>query len=89
VSGYSPGGVDHYAAIWEKGGDGAPWIADNGVPLSGYQTSFDIDRYQGWQPLYVQAFTSGGSARFDTIWKARLIPVLVEADSRGGDSRIG
>jgi CubicO group peptidase (beta-lactamase class C family) len=70
VSGYSPGGVDHYAAIWEKGGDGAPWIADNGVPLSGYQTSFDIDRYQGWQPLYVQAFTSGGSARFDTIWES-------------------
>ncbi|MGA9848008.1 MAG: serine hydrolase [Roseiarcus sp.] len=70
VSGYSPGGVDHYAAIWEKGGDGAPWIAHNGVPLSEYQTSFDIDRFQGWQPLYVQAFTSGGSARFDTIWES-------------------
>jgi CubicO group peptidase (beta-lactamase class C family) len=24
----------------------------------------------GWQPLYVQAFTSGGSARFDTIWES-------------------
>ncbi len=70
VSGYSPGGSDHYAAIWEKGGDGAPWIAHNGVPLSAYQTSFDVDRYQGWQPLYVQAFTSGGSARFDTIWES-------------------
>jgi CubicO group peptidase (beta-lactamase class C family) len=70
VSGYSPGGVDHYAAIWDKGGDGAPWIAHNGVPLSGYQTSFDVDRFQGWQPLYVQAFTSGGSARFDTIWES-------------------
>jgi CubicO group peptidase (beta-lactamase class C family) len=70
VSGYSPGGVDHYAAIWEKGGDGAPWIAHHGVPLSDYQTQFDVDRYQGWQPLYVQAFTSGGSARFDTIWES-------------------
>ena len=70
VSGYSPGGSDHYAAIWEKGGDGAPWIAHNGVPLSAYQTTFDVDRYQGWQPLYVQAFTSGGSARFDTIWES-------------------
>ena len=70
VSGYSPGGSDHYAAIWEKGGDGAPVIAHNGVPLSAYQTTFDVDRYQGWQPLYVQAFTSGGSARFDTIWES-------------------
>ena len=70
MSGYSPGGVDHYAAIWDKGGDGAPWIAHNGVPLSQYQTSVDVDHYQGWQPLYVQAFTSGGSARFDTIWES-------------------
>ena len=70
VSGYSPGGADHYAAIWEKGGDGAPWIAHNGDPLSDYQTQFDVDRFQGWQPLYVQAFTSGGTAQFDTIWES-------------------
>jgi hypothetical protein len=31
--------------------DGAPWIAHNGDPLSGYQTQFDIDRFQGLQPL--------------------------------------
>jgi hypothetical protein len=69
VSGYSPGAVDYYAAIWEKGGDGAPWIARYGVPLADYQTQFDADRFQAWQPLYVQAFTSGGSARFNTIWE--------------------
>jgi hypothetical protein len=74
VSGYSPGGVDHYAAIWEKGGDGAPWIARHGIPLTGYQTQFDIDRFQGWQPLYVQAFTSGGSARFDVIYESPFSP---------------
>jgi CubicO group peptidase (beta-lactamase class C family) len=92
VSGYSPGGVDHYAAIWEKGGDGAPWIAHNGDPLSDYQTQFDIDRFQGWQPLYVQAFTSGGAARFDTIWESpfsgadlnALQTQLPEATKRAG-----
>ena len=70
VSGYSPGGSDQYAAIWDKGGDGAPWIAHNGVAVADYQTSFDVDRYQGYQPLYVQAFTSGSTARFDTIWES-------------------
>ena len=92
VSGYSPGGADHYAAIWEKGGDGAPWIAHNGDPLSDYQTQFDIDRFQGWQPLYVQAFTSGGTARFDTIWESpfsgadlnALQTQLPEATKRAG-----
>jgi CubicO group peptidase (beta-lactamase class C family) len=79
VSGYSPGGVDHYAAIWEKGGDGAPWIAHHGVPLAGYQTQFDVDRFQGWHPLYVQAFTSGGSARFDTIWESPFSPTDLAA----------
>jgi CubicO group peptidase (beta-lactamase class C family) len=74
VSGYSPGGVDHYAAIWEKGGDGAPWIARHGIPLADYQTQFDIDRFQGWQPHYVQAFTSGGSARFDVIYESPFSP---------------
>jgi hypothetical protein len=74
VSGYSPGGVDHYAAIWEKGGDGAPWIARHGIPLAGYQMQFDIDRFQGWQPHYVQAFTSGGSARFDVIYESPFSP---------------
>jgi hypothetical protein len=33
-------------AIREKGGDGAPRIAPSGVPLSGYQTSFDVGCYQ-------------------------------------------
>ena len=79
VSGYSPGGHDLYAAIWEKGGNGAPWIAHNGVPVSDYQTQFDIDHYQGWQPLYVQAFTSGGSARFDTIWESPFSPSDLDA----------
>jgi CubicO group peptidase (beta-lactamase class C family) len=70
VSGYSPGGTDRYAAIWEKGGDGAPWIAHHGAAVASYQTQFDVDRYQGYQPLYVQAFTSGTTARFNTIWES-------------------
>jgi CubicO group peptidase (beta-lactamase class C family) len=68
VSGYSPGGNDEYAAIWEKGGLGSPSVVHNGVPQSGYQTQVDIDRFQGYQPLYVQGFTSGSTARFNTIW---------------------
>src|SRR6202030_165095 len=68
ISGYSPGGNDQYAAIWIKNSSPAPWIARNGIALANYQLQFDIDRLQGYQPLAVQAFTSGGTARFNTIW---------------------
>ena len=68
VSGYSPGGNDRYAAIWIKNSSPAPWIAHHGIPLAHYQLAFDTDRLQGYQPLAVQAFTSGGTARFNTIW---------------------
>ena len=68
MSGYSPGGNDEFAAIWEKGEEVSPAVVHHGIPAADYQTQFDVDRFQGYQPLYVQAFTSGSTARFNTIW---------------------
>ena len=68
VSGYNVGGEDHYVALWEKTG-GPYWIARNGIPDSWYQNVYDNYYYQGYQPLFITAFTSGGGARINGIWQ--------------------
>ena len=68
LSGYNVGGQDYYAALWEKTG-GQYWIARNGIPDSWYQNVYDNYYYQGYQPVLVTAFTSGGVARINSIWQ--------------------
>ena len=67
ISGYHVSGEDQYAAIWEKTG-GPAWAARDGLPASSYQNVFDNYYYQGYQPVFLTAFTSGGSARMNGIW---------------------
>ncbi len=69
VSGYRAGGKDRYAAIWEKAG-GPVMRARHGITVGQYQRYVDIDRYQGYAPTYVQGFTSGASAKLNTIWES-------------------
>ena len=68
VSGFSAGGKDQYAAIWEKAG-GPPWLARNGVPDGWYQNLFDNCYYQGYTPSYVNAFSSGPGGKLNVIWE--------------------
>ena len=68
VSGFSVGGSDHYAAIWEKAGSGL-LQARHGMPDSWYQNAFDNYYYQGFIPVYVNAFTSGGGGKLNAIWE--------------------
>jgi len=67
VSGYSVGGSDRYAALWEKSG-GPVMRARHGIKLASYQRLFDVDRLEGYTPDHVQAFASGGTVRFNSIW---------------------
>ncbi|HEY2293616.1 MAG TPA: serine hydrolase [Thermoanaerobaculia bacterium] len=67
VSGYNLGGTDLYAAIWEKQG-GPWWQARNGIPDAWYQNVADNYYYQGYTPLLITAFTSGGQGRMNGIW---------------------
>lgn len=69
VSGYRARGKDRYAAIWEKVG-GPVMRARHGIAVSEYQRYVDIDRFQGYVPTYVQGFTSGASAKLNTIWES-------------------
>ena len=67
VTGYNVGGQDHYAAIWERT-PGPISVVRNGVPDSWYQNVHDNLYYQGYQPVFVTAFSSGGAARVNCIW---------------------
>lgn len=67
VSGYNVGGTDYYAAVWEK--KSSPhWWARNGIPDMNYQHAFDNMYYQGYYPIYLNAFASGNSSRYNVIW---------------------
>src|SRR5437016_6266108 len=67
VSGYSVGGSDYYAALWEKTGSGV-WYSRNGVPDAWYQNIFDNFYYQGYRPAFITAFTSGGAGKLNGVW---------------------
>jgi CubicO group peptidase (beta-lactamase class C family) len=71
VSGFHAGGVDQYAAIWEKLG-GLPFYARHAIPEAWYQNVFDNFYYQGYTPLYINAFTSAGGAKMNAIWENQV-----------------
>ncbi len=68
VSGYNIAGQDMYAAIWEKAG-GLAWWARHGIPDAWYQNVFDNFYYQGYRPVLITAFTSGGAGKLNAIWE--------------------
>lgn len=68
VSGYSLAGSDRYAALWEKSG-GPVMRARNGIKGASYQRLFEVDRLEGYALDAVQAFASGGTVKFNTIWQ--------------------
>jgi CubicO group peptidase (beta-lactamase class C family) len=68
VSGYQKGNTDLYAAIWEKG-NGPLWFARHGIAGNFYQGIFDNMYYQGYVPVYVNAFASGAGNKHNVIWQ--------------------
>jgi CubicO group peptidase (beta-lactamase class C family) len=68
VSGYNLGGTDYYAAVWEK--KASPlWWTRHGIPAMNYQHHVDNMYYQGYYPVYLNAFaSSGGGPRYNVIW---------------------
>ena len=55
VSGYSFGGKDYYAALWEQP-TGAPWFFSAGMPSSTYQLMFDRFQTKGYRPRFVAGY---------------------------------
>lgn len=68
VSGYTRSGIDLFAAIWEKKGS-PQWFSRHAVPEISYQPVSDNMYYQGYMPVYLNAFASVSSAKYSAIWE--------------------
>lgn len=68
VSGYSIGGQDRYAAIWEQT-TSPPWAARHGLTSAQYQQAFNLLAQQGYRPVRVRAWRAGDDAHFAAIWE--------------------
>lgn len=69
VSGYTVGGDDRYAAIWEKT-NGPAWLARHGLNGANYQTAFDNAYYRAYKLKLVSGYAEGNSARYAAIFES-------------------
>ena len=76
VNGYAVGGVDHYAAIWEKAA-GPAWAARHGLNATDYQHAFDQFVGQGYRLTWVSVYGVGGQDRYAAIWEKSAGPAWV------------
>lgn len=68
VSGYEKNGTDLFAAIWEK--TNSPlWASRHGIPRMNYQHVYDNMYYQGYVPVYVNAYAADGGDKYNVIWE--------------------
>lgn len=67
VNGYSVGGKDRYAAIWEKTASPA-WAARHNLSAADYQKAFDDMLKQGYRLRWISTYVVGGQDRYAAIW---------------------
>jgi CubicO group peptidase (beta-lactamase class C family) len=79
ISGYTVGGTDYYAAIWEKS-SGPAWSAKHGLSAAQYQTEFNTMNSQGYRPVKV----SGYSGKYAAIWEKSSSPAWVARHNLAG-----
>jgi len=72
VTGCNVGGKDYYTAIWEKV-SGPLNYAKHGIKGNNYQNTFDNFYYQGYTPVFISAFASSGTERFNCVWENKNI----------------
>lgn len=67
VSGYEKNGTDLFAAIWEKT-NSPMWSSRHGINRMNYQHAFDNMYYQGYVPVYLNAYAADGADKYNVIW---------------------
>ena len=68
VDGYNVGGVDRYAAIWDRAAT-SPWVARHGLSSAQYQAEFNNWVGQGYRLVLVSGYHLGGSPRYAAVWR--------------------
>jgi CubicO group peptidase (beta-lactamase class C family) len=67
VSGYSDGGQDRYAALFEKE-TGPAYTARHNMTPAQYQNEVNTLKAQGYRPVQVSGFPSGGDCKYAAIF---------------------
>jgi CubicO group peptidase (beta-lactamase class C family) len=70
VSGYTVGGVQRYAAIWQQR-TSIGWQARHGIDAATYQRAFDDALYQGYQLRQVCGYATPAGPRFAALWDSQ------------------
>lgn len=68
LSGYSVGGQNRYAAIWEQS-SGPPWAAHHGMTSAQYQQAFNNYAQQNFRLKQIRGWGTGNDARYAAIWE--------------------
>jgi CubicO group peptidase (beta-lactamase class C family) len=68
VSAHEASGAVRYEGIWEQK-SGPAWEAKANLSAAEYQQAFDTYTKQGYRPLHVWGYTSGGQPRFAVIFE--------------------
>ncbi len=75
ISGYTVGGIDYYAAIWEKIG-GPLRACRHRMTSAEYQDEYNEKSGQGYRLLKVSGYSIGNQPRFAAIWEKTTGPTL-------------
>jgi hypothetical protein len=73
ISSYMAGGLNSYAAIWEKNGD-VPWELKYGLSAQQLQDALDDLSARGFRPITISGLNAGGVARYCAVWEKRKGP---------------
>jgi uncharacterized protein (UPF0297 family) len=73
IAGYTVGGQDQYAAIFEKSRSEG-WVARHNIDAATYQREFDRWTGQGYRLVVVSGYNINGQDRYAAIWEKRPSP---------------
>ena len=76
VSGYTVGGLDRYASIWEQR-PGPAFVLRHNLTSAQHQQTMEDLVPQGFRPTCVSGYTVGGQDRYASIWEQRPGPAFV------------
>ncbi len=74
VDGYTVGGADFYAAIWEKRNAPPAMIARHNLTSAQYQAEFDKNLNNGFRLELVNGYAVGAEPRYAAIWRKEPSP---------------
>lgn len=75
VDGYDVAGQTYFNVIFHPE-DGTPWAAFHGLSAGDYQSKFDQLTAQGFRPLQVESYLSGGAVRYAAIYVKTSSPPI-------------